>query len=138
MVTANKAAIFTPEVQSLMTLVEESTRSTKEAVRYFVQPGEGILDRAKSRRHQIVFGRRGSGKSSLLSKIYADQLVARKPSALVDLEAFKGHSYPDVLVSVLIKTFLSLLVGLIQLPSLRLLKLVFGKPLRREGLMLQN
>jgi len=105
MVTANKAAIFTPEVQSLMTLVEESTRSTKEAVRYFVQPGEGVLDRAKSRRHQIVFGRRGSGKSSLLGKIYADQLVARQPSALVDLEAFKGHSYPDVLVSVLIKTF---------------------------------
>ncbi len=88
-----------------MTLVEESTRSTKEAVRYFVQPGEGILDRAKSRRHQIIFGRRGSGKSSLLGKIYADQLVARQPSALVDLEAFKGHSYPDVLVSVLIKTF---------------------------------
>ena len=105
MAPTNKAAIFAPEVQSLMTLVEESTRSTKEAVRYFVQPGEGILDRAKSRRHQIIFGRRGSGKSSLLSKIYADQLVARRPSALVDLEAFKGHSYPDVLVSVLIKTF---------------------------------
>lgn len=88
-----------------MTLVEESTRSTKEAVRYFVQPGEGVLNRAKSRRHQIIFGRRGSGKSSLLGKIFADQLVARQPSALVDLEAFKGHSYPDVLVSVLIKTF---------------------------------
>lgn len=29
----------------------------------------------------------------------------RRPMALVDLEAFKGHSYPDLLLSVLIKTF---------------------------------
>lgn len=102
---SQRGALFSDSVQSLMTLVEESTRSTKEGVRYFVPPGEGVLERAKSRRHHIFFGRRGSGKSSLLAKVFADQIVARAPCALVDLEEFKGHTYPDVLVSVLIKTF---------------------------------
>ncbi|NNG05778.1 MAG: hypothetical protein HKM95_16980, partial [Inquilinus sp.] len=52
-----------------------------------------------------MFGRRGSGKSSLLRKAAADLTVDRRPIAHVDLETFKGHSYPDVLLSVLISTF---------------------------------
>jgi hypothetical protein len=93
------------EMHKLETLVEEATRSTKEGVRYFIEPAEGTLRRAVSRRHHIVFGRRGSGKSSLLRKAGADLTVSRRPIAYVDLEKFKGHSYPDVLLSVLISTF---------------------------------
>ncbi|MDA9502574.1 hypothetical protein [Bradyrhizobium sp. CCBAU 11357] len=57
------------------------------------------------KRKASVFGRRGSGKSSLLQKIAADLTVDRTPIAFVDLETFKQHSYPDVLLSVLIKSF---------------------------------
>jgi hypothetical protein len=53
----------------------------------------------------LVFGRRGSGKSSLLRKAAQDLTVDRRPIAFVDLESFKGHEYPDVLISVLIETF---------------------------------
>ena len=101
---ATQHAVLNDNVQELAILVEETTRSTKDAVKYFLEPAAGTLDRAKSKRHHIVFGRRGSGKSSLLAKIYADHLLSRTPCALVDLEEFKEHSYPDVLVSVLIKT----------------------------------
>lgn len=104
MAKAQLSPILSEKVQSLSILVEETTRSTKEAVKFFLEPAAGTLERAKSKRHHIVFGRRGSGKSSLLTKIYADHLIARTPCALVDLEEFKEHSYPDVLVSVLIKT----------------------------------
>jgi hypothetical protein len=93
------------EMHKLETLVEEATRSTKEGVRYFIEPAEGTLRRAVSKRHHIVFGRCGSGKSSLLRKAGADLTVSRRPIAYVDLEKFKGHSYPDVLLSVLISTF---------------------------------
>jgi hypothetical protein len=92
------------KVQQLARIVEESTRSTKEGVKYFIEPGPGTLARAKNKRHHIIFGRRGSGKSSLLAKVTADHTVNRSPIAYVDLEEFKGHSYPDVLLSVLIKT----------------------------------
>jgi hypothetical protein len=93
-----------PRVQELARIVEESTRSTKEGVKYFIEPAPGTLARAKNKRHHIIFGRRGSGKSSLLAKVTADHTVNRSPIAYVDLEEFKGHSYPDVLLSVLIKT----------------------------------
>lgn len=93
------------KMQKLVRLVEEATRSTKEGVKNFVPPAQGVLDRVLSKRHHVVFGRRGSGKSSLLEKAAADLTVDRRPIAKVDLEGFKGHSYPDVLLSVLIRTF---------------------------------
>ena len=93
------------EMAKLVTLVEEAARSTKEGVKHFVEPAPGTLRRAISKRHHIVFGRRGSGKSSLLLKAASDLTVDRRPIAYVNLEGFKGHSYPDVLLSVLISTF---------------------------------
>jgi hypothetical protein len=93
------------QVQQLTTLVEEATRSTAEGVRYFVEPTSGALQRVMSKRHHMIFGRRGSGKSSLLRKAAADLTVDRRPIAWIDMEPFKGHSYPDLLISVLIKAF---------------------------------
>jgi hypothetical protein len=94
-----------PEVAKLVTLVEEAARSTEEGVKRFVEPAQGTLRRATNKRHHMIFGRRGSGKSSLLRKAAADLTVDRRPIAFVDLETFKAHSYPDVLLSILISTF---------------------------------
>jgi hypothetical protein len=91
-------------VRKLSKLIEESTRATSESIKYFVEPTPGVLSKAKNKRHHIIFGRRGSGKSSLLHKVAADLTVSRTPIAYVDLEQFKGHSYPDVLISILIST----------------------------------
>jgi len=99
-------------VDKLVTLVEEATRATKDSPRRFIEPARGTLDRAKSRRHHIVFGRRGSGKTSLLRKAGADLTLRRTPVAFIDLEAFKGHTYPDVLISVLVETTTALDVWL--------------------------
>lgn len=94
----------TEEVANLVTLVEEAARATEESVKYFVEPAPGTLSRAKNRRHHLIFGRRGSGKSSLLRKAASELTLDRRPIALVNLEVFKGHSHPDVLLSVLIST----------------------------------
>jgi len=100
------------KVQKLARRVEESTRSTREGVKFFIEPAPGTLARAKNKRHHIVFGRRGSGKSSLLAKVTEDLTIDRSPIAYVDLEEFKGHSYPDVLLSVLIKALMEFKVWL--------------------------
>lgn len=92
------------EMGKLVTLVEEASRSTEEGVKYFMEPAPGTLSRATSKRHHIIFGRRGSGKSSLLNKAASSLTIDRRPIALVNLEAFKGHSYPDLLLSILIST----------------------------------
>jgi hypothetical protein len=101
---AEEHAIQSAAVRQLTKLVEESTRATGESVKYFVEPTPGVLDKAKNKRHHIIFGRRGSGKSSLLHKVASDLTVGRTPIAYVDLEQFKGHSYPDVLISILMST----------------------------------
>ena len=93
------------EMAELLSLVEEAARSTEEGIKRFIEPAQGTLRRATTKRHHIIFGRRGSGKSSLLRKAAADLTVDRRPIAYVNLEAFKSHSYPDVLLSVLISTF---------------------------------
>lgn len=93
------------EIEKLVTLVEEAARSSESGVKRFIEPAQGTLRRAVSKRHHLVFGRRGSGKSSLLRKAAADLTIERRPIAYVDLESFKAHSYPDVLLSILIKTF---------------------------------
>jgi hypothetical protein len=92
------------QTQRLVQLVDESLRASREGVKNFVEPTPGVLAKAKSKRHNIIFGRRGSGKSSLLQKISSDLTVDRTPIAMVDLETFKQHSYPDVLLSILIKS----------------------------------
>ena len=100
-----ESALESDEVAELERLLEEATQSTEEGVRRFVEPASGTRGRAKSRTHHLVFGRRGSGKSSLLRKATSDLTVDRRQIAFVDLETFKGHAYPDVLLSVLIETF---------------------------------
>jgi energy-coupling factor transporter ATP-binding protein EcfA2 len=92
------------QVDQLLVLCEEVMRATPEGAHRFIEPAPGVLSRAKSKQHNIIFGRRGSGKSSLLRKVAADLTVDRRPIAFVDMETFKGHSYPDVLISVLIKS----------------------------------
>jgi hypothetical protein len=93
------------DIETMVTLVEEAARSTEKGIKRFIEPAHGTLRRAVSKRHHLIFGRRGSGKSSLLRKAAADLTVDRRPIAYVDMEPFKAHSYPDVLLSVLIKTF---------------------------------
>lgn len=96
------------EVHSLQNALTEAVRATEEAVQRFVEPASGTLRMALSRRPHLIFGRRGSGKTSLLRKAIAEHNLDRRPSAFVDLEPFKGHTYPDVLISVLIEFFRSL------------------------------
>lgn len=93
------------EIDQLATQVEEAARAARKTIGWFVEPARGTLRRAKSARHHIVFGRRGSGKTSLLLKAESDLSSQGSPTAYVDLERFKGHQYPDVLISVLIAAF---------------------------------
>lgn len=99
------APIFDTTVNQLATIVEEGARANARNTKRFIEPAEGTLRRATTKRHHIIFGRRGSGKSSLLFKS-ADTLSAEgRPIAYVDLEPYKGHHYPDLLISVLLVTF---------------------------------
>lgn len=96
--------LYREETDNLTILIQEVMRASPDGTRRFIEPSYGVLNSAKSRQHHIVFGRRGSGKSSLLRKAANDLTLERKAIAFIDLESFKAHSYPDVLVSILLKS----------------------------------
>ena len=92
-------------IEDFVIALEEAARATGPTGTRFIEPAAGTLSRALSARNHLIFGRRGSGKTSLLQKARAEMLAARRPNAYIDMEKFKGHTYPDVLISVLIETF---------------------------------
>ena len=88
------ALVFHPNIQTLTTILEEGARANARSTGRFIEPTEGTLRRATSRRHHIVFGRRGSGKSSLLFKSAETLSADGRPMAYVDLEPFQGSPLP--------------------------------------------
>lgn len=100
----NNVGVNSENVNVLTDLIGEATRANIQTVKFFIEPASGTLSKILSARPHIVFGRRGSGKSSLLRKAQAELSTRRLPAAFVDLETFKSHAYPDVLLSVLLKT----------------------------------
>ncbi|UED85849.1 P-loop NTPase fold protein [Streptomyces profundus] len=103
--TSSEVRVTGPEIDRFTVALEEAARSTGPAANKFIEPAAGTLARALSNRNHLIFGRRGSGKTSLLQKARSEMMMNRCPNAYIDMEKFKGHAYPDVLISVLIETF---------------------------------
>jgi hypothetical protein len=73
-----------------------------QAVNRFVELRPGISDRLLARRHHLLTGRRGTGKSTLLHKVRNTLHGQGKPVAVIDMEQHKGRPFPDVLIEILI------------------------------------
>ena len=102
MSTEQDAYFYAPEVGELQKLAAEATRARPDSPESrFVTPEGGVIDRIGSRFHHVLYGRRGSGKSSLLRHIETVQKTNGHLVAWTDQEVFMGLEYPDVLVSTL-------------------------------------
>ena len=100
------AYYYQPEVSRLQVLLEEVTRAKPGSPETrFVSPDTESIDRLGSSFHHVLYGRRGTGKSSLLRRIEADRKASGQMVAWADQETFKGLSYPDVLVGTLAEVF---------------------------------
>jgi hypothetical protein len=91
-----------PEVAKLQVLLDEATRARpgSDETR-FILPEGGLMDRLESRFHHVVYGRRGTGKSSLLRRSQTRFAQRGSLTAWADQETYMALSYPDVLVGTL-------------------------------------
>ncbi|SDF57395.1 hypothetical protein SAMN04487781_1922 [Cellulosimicrobium cellulans] len=97
---------YSDDVAILQVLLEEVTRAKPGSPESrFVRPEGEVVDRLASRFHHALYGRRGTGKSSLLRHIESNLRSEGRLVAWADQETFKGLSYPDVLVSALAEIF---------------------------------
>jgi len=78
--------------------IEENIRITDQTTIEYLDP-KGHIERLDSKQNQILFGRRGSGKSLLLKS-----LKEKKTDTIclnINLEDFKDISFPDSIIQVL-------------------------------------
>ena len=101
-----EAYFYSDEVARFQVLLEEVTRAKPGSPQSrFVPPVGDVLDRLGSEFHHVLYGRRGTGKSSLLRRIEADRISRGHLVAWADQETYMEMAYPDVLVSTLADTF---------------------------------
>lgn len=116
------------ETINLQNLIKDSFRVRENQDPVYVDLG-GNLQRFASAQHQVLFGRRGSGKSCL--QIHFLRQTERDKDALaiyVGVDEIKRLKFPDVLIRILLEIFGSLpeangkLFGLLSTPQSRTLK----------------
>jgi ABC-type cobalamin/Fe3+-siderophores transport system ATPase subunit len=94
------AAYHSREVDALLVALEEATRATPAGGPVeFVPPAGGELQQVQARFHHFIFGRRGSGKTSLLRYLERNLVADDSVTVWIDQELFMALSFPDVLVS---------------------------------------
>ncbi|MGV9003428.1 hypothetical protein [Flavobacterium sp.] len=91
-----------PKVNKLKNLIKDSFRIRPNHDPIYIDVS-GQLDRLKSEQHQVIFGRRGSGKSCML--VHFKNLKSTKDESItsyVDIDEYKRLGYPDIIIRLLL------------------------------------
>jgi hypothetical protein len=89
-------------IDALITLIKDSFRVRPNQDPVYVDIS-GNLSRVQARQHQVVFGRRGSGKSCLLVHFHrVAALAGRTKTIYIDSDGIKRLGYPDILIRLLL------------------------------------
>lgn len=89
---------MTQDLNKVLKYIEENIRVTEQTTIEYLDP-KGHIDRLESKQNQIIFGRRGSGKSLLLKSLKArgtDKVIIS-----INLDDYKDISFPDSIIQVL-------------------------------------
>lgn len=93
------------QVISLRNLIRDSFRVREDHDPIYVDVG-GNLTRFSSGQHQVLFGRRGSGKSCLLVHFLRNSQNHREALAIyIGIDEVKRLGFPDVLIRILLTIF---------------------------------
>ncbi|MBK9285675.1 MAG: hypothetical protein IPM51_15350 [Sphingobacteriaceae bacterium] len=97
------------DIKKVIKFIEENIRVTDQTSIEYIDP-KGHVERLNTKQNQVIFGRRGSGKSLLLKSL------AQKSSSTIclkiNLEDFKDISFPDSIIQVLKLTIQQLKDGI--------------------------
>jgi len=93
-------------VGSVRLALAEATRtddsSADRVANRYIELRPGMTEKLGARRHHLLTGRRGTGKSTLLHVVRKRLVDGGIAVASVDMERFKGREFPDVLIEILI------------------------------------
>ncbi len=120
------------EVQTLRNLIRDSFRIRENQDPVYVDLG-GNLQRFSSAQHQVLFGRRSSGKSCLQVHFLRQAANNRDPLAIyIGVDEIKRLGFPDVLIRILLGVFRRLpmaqgrFFGLLKTPQSKIVRSLSG------------
>jgi len=87
-------------LKKVLTYIEENIRISEQTTIEYLDP-KNHINRLNSKQNQVVFGRRGSGKSLLLKSLRKNDLD-NKLYITINIEDFKDISFPNSISQVLI------------------------------------
>jgi hypothetical protein len=90
------------EVKKLVGLIKDSFRVRKNVRPIYVDVGDNLA-RLGAAQHQVIFGRRGSGKSCLLVEYLAGAPRDAVTPIYILADEFKRLAYPDILIRLLVE-----------------------------------
>ncbi|MDO5968472.1 hypothetical protein Q4Q35_01505 [Flavivirga aquimarina] len=88
------------DLRKVLTYIEENIRVLEQTTMEYLDP-KNHINRLNSRQNQVIFGRRGSGKSLLLKSLRKNDLDS-KVYISINIEDFKDISFPNSISQVLI------------------------------------
>ncbi len=88
------------DLSKVLTYIEENIRISDQTTIEYLDP-KGHINRLNSKQNQVIFGRRGSGKSLLLKSLINKDLE-NKIYIAINIEDFKDISFPNSISQVLI------------------------------------
>jgi hypothetical protein len=88
-------------IDKLIGLIQDSFRTRPNHDPVYVDIG-GNLERVRASQHQVIFGRRGSGKTCLLVHFANRAAEAGILTIYIDADEIKRLGYPDVLIRLLL------------------------------------
>ena len=94
------------DLSKVLRYIEENIRITEQTTIDYLDP-KSHLDRLKSKQNQVIFGRRGSGKSLLLKSL-KNLNTDSTTSISINLEDYKDISFPNSISHVLINILKSI------------------------------
>lgn len=88
------------DLSKVLRFIEENIRVSEQTTIEYLDP-KNHIERLNSKQNQVIFGRRGSGKSLLLKSLKSKD-VENKAYISINLEDFKDISFPNSISHVLI------------------------------------
>lgn len=89
---------MTQDLNKVLRYIEENIRVTEQSTIEYLDP-KGHIERLLSKQNQVIYGRRGSGKSLLLKSLKAN--ATNTVVMTVNLDDYKDISFPDSIIHVL-------------------------------------
>lgn len=89
------------EIRKLTNYIEENIRSSKSSGLRFVDT-RNFLSRLSLKQNHVVYGRRGSGKTSLVKAPIGS---GNHVDVYIDVEDFKDITFPNVVIRILLQMF---------------------------------